>query len=208
MSVHKAHSSGACFACTVSDWSEAGVLHEHLRLMHGTHELQGSDMLAACGIGDNAVVRVALRLCGGAKSKSKGGKNHKKKARVSEQAKELIFKEDCQLYAQVLATLGGCRLRVLCDDGKERLCAIRGTLRKRAWVGVGDVVLVSVRECCSADDVCDMIGKYTAEEARTLQTYEELPACLVPKNTTDDNVLDATGQDEVVFTWDGDIDNI
>jgi translation initiation factor 1A len=39
--------------------------------------------------------------------------------------------------------LGAERFLVKCQDGKERLCRIRGKMKKRAWVREGDVVLVS-----------------------------------------------------------------
>ena len=39
--------------------------------------------------------------------------------------------------------LGGERILVKCQDGKERLCRIRGKMKRRAWVREGDVVLVS-----------------------------------------------------------------
>ena len=39
--------------------------------------------------------------------------------------------------------LGGERILVKCQDGKERLCRIRGKLKRRVWVREGDIVLVS-----------------------------------------------------------------
>jgi translation initiation factor 1A len=39
--------------------------------------------------------------------------------------------------------LGAERFLVKCQDGKERLCRIRGKMKKRAWIREGDVVLVS-----------------------------------------------------------------
>ena len=39
--------------------------------------------------------------------------------------------------------LGFDRIVVKCQDGHERLCRIRGKLKRRVWVRVGDIVLVS-----------------------------------------------------------------
>jgi len=39
--------------------------------------------------------------------------------------------------------LGFDRVMVKCQDGHERLCRIRGKLKRRVWVRVGDIVLVS-----------------------------------------------------------------
>ena len=42
--------------------------------------------------------------------------------------------------------LGNGRLEAFCFDGVNRLCHIRGKLRKRVWIGVGDIVLLGLRE--------------------------------------------------------------
>ena len=39
--------------------------------------------------------------------------------------------------------LGYDRIMVKCQDGHERLCRIRGKLKRRVWIRVGDIVLVS-----------------------------------------------------------------
>ena len=39
--------------------------------------------------------------------------------------------------------LGAERFLVKCQDGKERICRIRGKMKRRTWVREGDVVLVS-----------------------------------------------------------------
>ena len=42
----------------------------------------------------------------------------------------------CTEYAQVTRMLGNGRLEAFCFDGVNRLCHIRGKLRKRVWIGV------------------------------------------------------------------------
>ena len=83
------------------------------------------------------------------------------------------FKEHGQEYAQVLKMLGNGRLEAYCFDGKKRLAHIRGKMRKRVWIGVGDIILVGLREF--QDAKCDVVLKYTADEARNLKIYGELP---------------------------------
>jgi translation initiation factor 1A len=39
--------------------------------------------------------------------------------------------------------LGFDRIMVKCQDGHERLCRIRGKMKRRAWIRLGDIVLVS-----------------------------------------------------------------
>lgn len=58
-------------------------------------------------------------------------------------------------------------------DGQKRLCHIRGKMRKKVWVNVGDIVLLGLRDY--QDDKADVILKYMADEARNLKAYGELP---------------------------------
>jgi translation initiation factor 1A len=69
--------------------------------------------------------------------------------------------------------LGNGRLEVHCFDGKKRMGHIRGKLRKKVWINVGDVVLCSLREF--QDDKADVIQKYSPEETRALRKYKEIP---------------------------------
>ena len=41
------------------------------------------------------------------------------------------------------------------------------------WIGVGDIVLIGLRDF--QDDKADIIMKDTADEARQLKAYEEIP---------------------------------
>lgn len=46
-------------------------------------------------------------------------------------------------------------------------------MRKKVWINQGDIILLSLRDF--QDDKGDVILKYTADEARTLKSYGELP---------------------------------
>lgn len=69
--------------------------------------------------------------------------------------------------------LGNGRLEALCFDGEKRLAHIRGKLRKKVWINQGDIILLSLREY--QDQKGDVILKYSADEARSLKAYGELP---------------------------------
>ncbi|XP_022094779.1 eukaryotic translation initiation factor 1A, X-chromosomal-like [Acanthaster planci] len=108
------------------------------------------------------------------KNKGKGGKNRRRGKNENESEKrELVFKEDGQEYAQVLKMLGNGRLTAHCLDGVERLCHIRGKLRKKVWINTGDIILLGLRDY--QDDKADVILKYNADEARNLKDFGELP---------------------------------
>lgn len=108
------------------------------------------------------------------KNKGKGGKNRRRGKNENENEKrELVFKEEGQEYAQVTKMLGNGRLEAMCFDGVKRLCHIRGKLRKKVWINSGDIILLGLRDY--QDTKADVILKYTADEARNLKTYGELP---------------------------------
>jgi len=115
------------------------------------------------------------------KGKGKGGKNRRRGKGDRDGKRELVFKEDLQEYAQVTKMLGNARVEAFCFDGVTRLCQIRGQMRKRVWINMGDIVLVSLREF--QDSKADIIWKYTPDEARSLKAYGELPASVRPNET-------------------------
>lgn len=55
--------------------------------------------------------------------------------------------------------LGGSRMRVLCLDGKERICRIPGSLRRGLWVRENNVVIVKPWEL-GGEKKGDIIHKY------------------------------------------------
>ena len=89
-------------------------------------------------------------------------------------------------YAQVIKMLGNGRLEALCFDGEKRLAHIRGKLRKKVWINQGDIILLSLRDY--QDEKGDVILKYSADEARSLKAYGELPET-AKINETDTYVL-------------------
>ncbi|KAL9131956.1 MAG: hypothetical protein Q9217_000236 [Psora testacea] len=151
------------------------------------------------------------------KNKGKGGKNRRRgKNENDNEKRELTFKEEGQEYAQVVKMLGNGRLEALCFDGEKRLAHIRGKLRKKVWINQGDIILLSLRDY--QDEKGDVILKYSADEARSLKAYGELPETAKINETdtyghegVDDNVefdedrdnssdeKDIDGEDELVI---------
>nr|UXY87832.1 eukaryotic translation initiation factor 1A [Cryptomonas curvata] len=107
-------------------------------------------------------------------NKNKGGKNKKSQLQNDmKEKRELIFKEDGQEYGQVLKMLGNGRCDVYCFDGIKRLCHIRGKLKKKIWINIGDVVLIGLRDF--QENKGDIILKYSIDESRCLKIYGEIP---------------------------------
>ena len=120
---------------------------------------------------------------GGKKGKRGGNKNQGN-------VRDLVFKEDGQEYGRVIKMLGNCRINVLCFDGKERLGIICGQMRKRVFINQDDIVLVCLRDY--QDAKCDVVMKYTTDEARTLQAYGEIPK---EQKIEPDNTMESTTED-------------
>jgi translation initiation factor 1A len=66
--------------------------------------------------------------------------------------------------------LGADRIMVKCQDGKERLCRIRGKLKRRVWIRDGDIVLVSPWDF-QAESRGDIFFRYRANQANWLREH-------------------------------------
>lgn len=95
---------------------------------------------------------------------AKGGKGYKKgKHGGAEEAK--LFEWDPkkgEMLARNIKSLGNRRFRVFCNDNKERIAKIPGSMRKSEWVDEGAIVLIGVRELSNAtakqgEEVADIL---------------------------------------------------
>ena len=106
--------------------------------------------------------------------KNTGGKNFKKQKKESSGGRELIFKEDGQAYARIIKTLGDSRFECECFELNEnKIAHLRGVFKKRIWMGVGDIILISFRDFDPKK--CDIIHKYNYDEALSLKSFGEIP---------------------------------
>lgn len=107
------------------------------------------------------------------KNKGKGGKYYKRSKNISNDDKrQLIFKEPGQEYAIVKKMLGNGRCDLYCFDGMDRIGHIRGNMMKKVWIVVDDIVLISLRDF--QNEKADIFHKYTLEESKILQQYDEI----------------------------------
>jgi len=72
------------------------------------------------------------------------------------------------LLGIVKKMLGFDRIFVNCQDGHERLCRIRGKLKRRVWIRQRDIVLVSPWDFQS-DKRGDIIWRYKRNQAEWLR---------------------------------------
>jgi translation initiation factor 1A len=64
--------------------------------------------------------------------------------------------------------LGFDRVLVRCQDGHQRLCRIRGKMKRRMWIRQGDIVLISPWDFQS-DKRGDIIWRYKRNQAEWLR---------------------------------------
>ena len=130
------------------------------------------------------------------KNTGKGGKCFRKSKNANQDDKrQLEFKTEGQEYAKVTKMLGNGRCECYCFDGMTRMGHIRGSMHKKVWICVDDIILVSLRDY--QDEKADIIHKYTLEESKILQEYGEIP--LTNNNINDIDTTDAydTNNDDI-----------
>ena len=106
-----------------------------------------------------------------------------------------------QEYAQVVKMLGNGRCECFCFDGITRLGHIRGKMRKKVWITAGDIILVAKRDF--QDEKVDIVHKYTADEARNLKQYGELPEnARINETAVDMAMADDNDDDDIGIAFD------
>lgn len=126
-----------------------------------------------------------------------GGKNYKKSKHSSGSfAPAFIDKQPDQLYARVIKVLGSLNILAYCNDNKTRLCHIRGSMRKKVWINIGDLVLISVRdfekdlsESGKTYERADIVAKYDNEHLSKLKKMPDINQKLFLQLETADGTL-------------------
>lgn len=132
--------------------------------------------------------------------KFKGGKKKSRGKRFRPAKKgSIVFKDDSvdgsQLYGSVVKRLGGrpAYVLVLCEDGVERRCVIRGKFTKKVWLNPNDIVLINYNK--HNDDLKGEIEvKYSPLEINKLKRLGALDNVFDEQNEDDLNII--FGEDE------------
>jgi translation initiation factor 1A len=98
-----------------------------------------------------------------------GDRLGKKKVLSEEEIHDsLILPAKTDVLGVAIKLLGFDRILVKCQDGHERLCRIRGKMKRRVWIRERDIVLVSPWDFQS-DTKGDLIWRYTKAQAEILR---------------------------------------
>jgi translation initiation factor 1A len=102
--------------------------------------------------------------------KYKSGKHTEKKVEFYE-----VNWDEGQSVGRILKALGDRNMLVFCNDNKERVCHIRGTIKPSERITVGDLVLISIRSQemnmtqSSQKDKGDILLKYDRDHHKQLK---------------------------------------
>ncbi len=86
---------------------------------------------------------------------------------------QMVLPSENDVLGVAVKMLGGERFMVKCQDGKERLCRIRGKLKKRVWIREGDIVLVSPWDF-ESDSRGDIFFRYRQTQVSWLKDHHYL----------------------------------
>ena len=92
----------------------------------------------------------------------------KKKVLSEGEISELVYPASGEVLGVVVKLLGFDRILVKCQDGHERLCRIRGKMKRRVWIREGDIVIISPWDFQS-DKRGDVVWRYTHAQAENLR---------------------------------------
>ena len=92
----------------------------------------------------------------------------KRQVKTEEELKRMVLPGGTDVLGIAQKMLGYERVLVKCQDGHERVCRIRGKMKRRAWVRLRDIVLVSPWDFQS-EKKGDIIWRYKRNQADWLR---------------------------------------
>ncbi len=125
-----------------------------------------------------------------------------KKKQPSPGSRKLRFpdKRDNEQLGRVVEILGNDHMRVQCEDGKTRLGRIRGKIKKRMWIRLGEIVIIQPWDWETANTAeddgetlpkCDIIWRYQLTQTKQLFRRGILPKNLAEAmNLTEEDLVE------------------
>ncbi len=87
------------------------------------------------------------------------------------------YKPKGEMYGVVRDISGGSRLRVFCEDERNRMVRIPGRLKKKMWVRVGDTVVIK-KWPIQENEKADLVYRYTKTQKERLIRDGNIPEVL------------------------------
>lgn len=105
-----------------------------------------------------------------------GGKNYKKSKHSTGEQQGKIQEADAregQMYGRIVKVLGNLCFQVYGNDGRIRICKVCGAMRKRIWINMGDIVIISLREFEVSDKVIGVDRVKQTERGDIIYKFEQ-----------------------------------
>jgi len=102
--------------------------------------------------------------------------NNNTEENSEERRMRLPHKKDLEMFGVVVQLHGSNKIRVMCEDGEERVCRIPGKMKKRVWVRENDVVIIKLWEFQKSK--ADLVWRYIGGQVDNLRRrglLEKLP---------------------------------
>lgn len=136
-----------------------------------------------------------------AKSKHKSKKQGQASSSMLD--KELYVKDEGTCYGYIEKCYGNGRFEIVCDDMKHRMGILRGNMRNRTWIAVGDMVLCCLRDF--EDGKVDIVHRYNSEDVTRLYKQNNMPQPMFDLYTSGSSEPRAE-EDVVAFMDDDDVE--
>lgn len=81
-------------------------------------------------------------------------------------------REKLEMYGKVEQLLGANNIKVICEDGQERVCRIPGKMFKHIWIKPDDVVIVQLWDFQPSK--ADIVWRYLGFQKNQLERKGEL----------------------------------
>jgi len=91
----------------------------------------------------------------------------RRKIKSEEELQNILVPAGSDVMGIAIKMLGGDHILVKWQDGKQRICRVRGKLKRRVWIRKGDIVLVSPWDFQS-DVKGDIIWRYKRNQSEWL----------------------------------------
>ena len=91
----------------------------------------------------------------------------KRKVLSESEIDQLVLPAEDQLIGRVTQLLGYDRFKVKFSDGAERICRVRGKMKRRTWIKDDDYVLVAPWDF--QDNRGDILWRYRKNQIKSLE---------------------------------------
>ncbi len=76
-------------------------------------------------------------------------------------------KDKLEMFGQVIQLHGSNQVKILCEDGKERICRIPGRMKKKTWLRERDIVIIKLWDFQPSK--ADVVWRYIGTQVEHLK---------------------------------------